>query len=133
MAIANITLHFIMLANIYKVLLIKRFVDDIVFISESKKNSSEIIKSLTDTFEKHNLKITSNTMSTELKIILFLDVEHVFNTENEIKSFKSKRFIKETAKHSTFLNGRSYHSQNVFKWIITGEVKRLIDWMKMKF
>ena len=46
-------------------------------------------------------------MSTEYKIIPFLDVEHVFNTENEIKSFKSKRFIKETAKHSTFQNGRS--------------------------
>ena len=64
-------------------------------------------------------------MSTENNIILLLDVEHVFNTENEIKSFKRKSVVKETAKNSTFLNGRSNHSQNVFKGIITGEVKRL--------
>ena len=60
-AIANITLHFIMLKvpNTCKVLLIKRFIDDIVFILENKDISREIIKSLKDTFEKHNPKITS--------------------------------------------------------------------------
>ena len=60
-AIANITLHFIMLKvpNTCKVLLIKRFIDDSVFILENKDISREIIKSLKDTFEKHNPKITS--------------------------------------------------------------------------
>ena len=62
--------------NTCKVLLVKRFIHDIVFISESKNISREIIKSLKDTFEKYNLKITFSTMYKENKIIPFLDVEH---------------------------------------------------------
>ena len=125
--IANIALHFIMLKvkNTNKVFLIKRFIDDIVFISESKEIAKEIIKNLKDTFEKHNLKITSSIMSEDNTTIPFLDVEHVLNNDSEIKSFKTKSFIKETAKNATFLNGRSYHPLNVFKGIITGEIKRL--------
>ena len=61
-------------------------------------------------------------MSTDNKVIPFLDVEHVLNTDSEIKSFKTKSFIKETAKNATFLNGQSYHPQSVFKRIITGEI-----------
>ena len=52
-------------------------------------------------------------------------MEHIFNAENEIKSFKTKSFLKEIAKISTFLHSRLYHPQNVFKGIITGEVQRL--------
>ena len=126
-AIANIALHFIMLKvrDTNKVFLIKRFIDDIVFISENKETAKEVIINLKDTFEKHNLKITSSIMSEDNTTVPFLDVEHVLNNDSEIKSFKTKNFIKETAKNSTFLNGRSYHPLNVFKGIITGEIKRL--------
>ena len=103
--------------NTNKAFLIRRFIDDIVFISESKEIANEIIKSLKDTFEKHNLEITSSIMSKGNKIIPFLDVEHVLNTDREIKSFQTRSFIKETTKNSTFINGRSYHPQNVFKKI----------------
>ena len=74
----------------------KRFIDDIVLISESKKIANEIIKDLKDTFKKQNLKITSSIMSTDNKIIYFLDVEYVLNTDSEIKSFKTKSFKNET-------------------------------------
>ena len=70
--------------NTCKVLVTKRFIDNIVLISESKKIANENIKDLKDTFEKHNLKITSSIMSTDNKIIYFLDVEYVLNTEIEI-------------------------------------------------
>ena len=72
------------LQNTNKIFLIKIFIDDIVFISESKETANEIIKNLKDTFEKHNLKITSSIMSKDNKIIPFLDVEHVPNTDSEI-------------------------------------------------
>ena len=96
-----------------------------MFISESKEISNEIIKSLKDTFEKHNPKITSSIMFKDNKIISFLDIEYVLNNDSEINSFKTKSFLKETAENATFLNGRSYHPQNVFKGIITGEIKSL--------
>ena len=86
-AIANIALHFIMLKvkNTNKVFLIKRFIDDIVVISESKEIAKEIIKNLKDTFEKYNLKITSSVMTEDNTTIPFLDVEHVLNNDSEIK------------------------------------------------
>ena len=70
--------------NTNKIFLTKISIDDIVFISESKETANEIIKNLKDTFEKHNLKITSSIMSKDNKIIPFLDVEHVPNTDSEI-------------------------------------------------
>ena len=88
--------------NSNKVFLIKRFIDDIVFISESKKIANENIKNFKDTFEKHNLKITSSIMPEDNKTIRFLDVENVLNNDSEIKSFKTKSFIKETAKMQLF-------------------------------
>ena len=69
--------------------------------------------------------MTFSIMSKDNKIIPFLDVQHVINTKSEIKSFRTKSFIKKTAKNATFLNGRSYHLQNVFKGIMLGEIKRL--------
>ena len=49
----------------------------------------------------------------------------MLNINGEIKSFKKKSFIKETAKNATFLNGKSYHLLNIFKEIKLGETKRL--------
>ena len=91
-AIANIALHFIMLRvkNTNKVFLIKRFIDDIVFISESKEIANEIIKNLKDKFEKDNLKITSSIISEDNKTIPFLDVEHVFKNDSETNILKQK-------------------------------------------
>ena len=45
--------------------LIKRCINDIVFLLESKKTANKIIKDLKDTFENNNLKITSSIMSTD--------------------------------------------------------------------
>ena len=88
--------------NTNKVFLIKRFIDDIIFISESKEIANEINKNLKDAFEKHKIEITSSIMSKDNRVIPFLDVEHVLNTDSEIKSFKTKSFIKETAKTQFF-------------------------------
>ena len=61
-AIANIALHYFMLKvqNTSKVILNKKFINDIVFISVSKEIANEIINNLKDIFEKHNFKITSS-------------------------------------------------------------------------
>ena len=52
--IANVALHFIMIRvpHISKILLLGRFIDDIIFIAKNNEISKEIIKNLKQGFEK---------------------------------------------------------------------------------
>ena len=110
-----------------KTLMVRRFIDDIIIISENETVSKEIIENLKHTFKEHNLDLTSTIMSTENKTttLPFLDVEHVLTKENAKSFFYTRNFTKITAINSTFLNGKSFHPLNTFKAIITGEEKRM--------
>ena len=127
--IANISLHYIMMRStkLKKSLMIRRFIDDIIIISENETVSTEIIENLKTTFKEHNLNLTSTIMSTENKTttLPFLDIEHVLTKENTKSFFYTRNFTKITAINSTFLNGKSFHPLNTFKAIITGEEKRM--------
>ena len=58
------------------------------------------------------------------KSIEFLDVDHCIDS-NFPGGFYTKNYIKPTALDRVFLNGRSYHSRNIFKSIIFSEATRL--------
>ena len=73
-----------------------------LFLSQNKEIANESIKDLKNTFENYNLKITSSIMFTDNIIVPFLDIDYVLNTDSEIKSFKTKKIIKKTAKNATF-------------------------------
>ena len=96
-----------------------------LFLSQNKEIANESIKDLKNTFENYNLKITSSIMFTDNIIVPFLDIDYVLNTDSEIKSFKTKKNYQENCKKCNFFFNSSYHPQNVFKGIITGEIKRL--------
>ena len=71
-----------------KTLMVRRFIDEIIFISEDRIVTEEIIENLKSTFREYNLMLISTTMSIKNTItkLPFLDVEHVLTRENE-KSF----------------------------------------------
>ena len=127
--IANISLHYIMIraTKLSSTFLVRRYIDDIIFISKNKSVSDEVIADLIYTFDKFNLKLTYTNMSTEDNNLTlpFLDVEHVLTKENNKSFFYTRNFIKPTAINSTFLNGKSFHPLNIFKGIISGEEKRM--------
>ena len=110
-----------------KALIVRRFIDDIIVISENEIVATEIIEDLKNTFKNYDLKLTSTIMSTDNKIntLPFLDIEHILTKENNKNFFYTKNFTKITAINSTFLNGKSFHPLSTFKAIITGEEKRM--------
>ena len=113
--------------QISKTLLLRRFIDDIIFIAKRNEISDKIIKNLKEGFEKYGLKITSRKMSIRSKnsTLPFLDFQHILIKEGNKTFFKIKNFIRKTAQNSNVLNRKSYHPLNVFKGIITEEEKRL--------
>ena len=44
--------------NLKKTLMVRRFIDDIIIISENETVSTDIIENLKSTFKKHNLNLT---------------------------------------------------------------------------
>ena len=127
--IANISLHYIMTkaSKLNKSLFVRRYIDDILLISENISVSKEIIKDLRKTFKEYDLDLTSTIMSGENEVdkLPFLDIEHILTRVNEKSFFYTRNFTKTTAVNSTFLNGKSFRPLNIFKGIITGEEKRL--------
>ena len=107
--------------------MVRRFIDDIIVISENNTVPIEIIENFKNTFKEHDLNLTSTIMSSEkgINALPFLDVEHIFTKANEKSFFYTRNFTKATAINSTFLNGKSFHPLNTFKGIITGEEKRM--------
>ena len=47
------------------VFMVRRYIDDIIFISESRRVSEEVIENLKSTFGKFNLELTSTIMLSE--------------------------------------------------------------------
>ena len=67
-------------------LFIRRYIDDILLISESNTVSIEILESLKITFKKYDLDLTSTIMSAEsgMDALPILDIEYIFTGANEI-------------------------------------------------
>ena len=75
--------------------MVRRFVDDIIVISENNTVSIEIIENLKNTFKEHDLNLTSTIMSSQsgINALPFLDVEHIFTKANE-KSFSTPEILR---------------------------------------
>ena len=128
-SIANIALHHVIMpiANTIKTTkLFKRYIDDIVFLSETLEVTDNVKRRLKCAFEEHNLKlifrqICTNNDSDELE---FLDVNHVID-KTEKGGFYVKNYVKPTAKNRLFVNGKSFHPRSIYKSIVFGESVRL--------
>ena len=128
-SIANITLHYITLPIadlINKTVVYKRYIDDIMWISESEEYTQELQNALWKTFHENGLHLTFRKISTEEpnKTLEFLDVNHIVDAQSP-GGFYTCDFIKPTATNRLFLNGRSFHPMTVFKSIIFSESIRL--------
>ena len=129
MSTANIALrHLIMpiATTIKTTKLFKRYIDDIVFLSETLDVTDNVKRQLKCAFEEHNLKLVFRQISTkndgdELE---FLDVNHVID-KTEINGFYVKNYIKPTAKNRVFVNGKSHHPRSIYKSLVFGESIRL--------
>ena len=86
--LANILLHHTMMkaTKLNIALFIRRYIDDILLISESNTVSIEILESLKITFKKYDLDLTSTIMSAEsgMDALPILDIEYIFTGANEI-------------------------------------------------
>ena len=129
MSIANIALHHVIMpiaATIKTTKLFKRYIDDIVFLSETLDVTDHVKRQLKCAFEKHNLKLVFRQISTKMDgdEFEFLDVNHVID-KTEISGFYVKNYIKPTAKNRVFVNGKSHHPRSIYKSIVFGESIRL--------
>ena len=127
--IANIALHYIVKQIIEietKTKIFRRFIDDIIFITNGDNDAEEIKLKLTDYFGKYDLKLTYREITTKIEgeKVEFLDVLHCTNHQ-ATGNFMITDFVKPTAINATFLNGKSAHPLHIFKGIILGEAKRL--------
>ena len=80
-----------------KPLFVRRYIDDILLISESNTVSVEIIKDINKSFIEYDLDLTLTTMSAENGVdkLLFLDIEHIL-LEQTKKFFYTRNFAKAT-------------------------------------
>ena len=128
-SLANIGLHFI-IRRVTEIkdhtIIFKRFIDDIIYIKIDNPDNLILKSRLEEEFKNYGLELTFRETSTKETNgeVEFLDVLHKIK-RSENKKFIITDFIKPTARNSTFLNGKSYHPNHVFKGIITGEAKRL--------
>ena len=128
-SLANITLHHIILPisnDLNKSELFKRYIDDIIWISQTKTLTDDIEQTLSDTFNSAGLKLTFRRVSTleNNKTLEFLDVDHVIDPICSA-GFYTTNFVKPTAVHRVFLNGSSYHPPSIFRSIVFSESIRL--------
>ena len=128
-SIANISLHFIIrpISKILnKAVIFKRYIDDIIWITNAQQTNLLIQDSLSTTFKNNGLKLSFQTINTDLQgnTLEFLDVNHVVDP-NSTAGFYTTDFTKPTATNSLFLNGGSFHPMSIFKGILYGEAVRL--------
>ena len=127
-SLANIALHYILVPihkTLNKSIIFKRYIDDIIWISETQELTTQIQTELVETFKKKDLNLVIRKISTKEgnKTLEFLDVDHVIC--NNVKGgFYTTNFVKPTAIDRTFLNGSSYHPRNIFRSIIYSEAIR---------
>ena len=128
-SIANIALHYVILpiSNILNESIIyKRYIDDIIWISQSEGITNNIQSALIKTFSENGLKLLFRRIDNQDpgKSLEFLDVNHCVDLDFP-GSFYTTNFIKPTGLNRLFLNGGSYHPPYVFKGIIFCESIRL--------
>jgi hypothetical protein len=128
-SLAKITLHHILLPIeeiLNKTILFRRFIDDIIWISRSKKLTETIQENLMKTFDNNGLKLVFRSINTEEegKSLEFLDVNHII-CKNTRGGFYTKNFVKPTSTDRLFLNGLSHHPRSVFKSIVFSESTRM--------
>ncbi|MEC8567887.1 MAG: GIY-YIG nuclease family protein, partial [Pseudomonadota bacterium] len=118
--------HFTMFKTLKKAVMFKRYIDDIIWISESVEITNQIQKELSETFLKNGLKMTFRRISTRQTsgTLEFLDVNHVVDPSCAA-GFRTTNFVKPTAINRLFLNGQSSHPRNVFKSIFFSESIRM--------
>ena len=106
--------------------LLKRYIDDILYITNTEEKSELVNNDLKKQFGKYGLMLTFREMRTKNKEeqVEFLDVLHKSDAGRE-KNFVVSDFVKPTAKDATFLNGKSFHPAHIFKGIVLGEGHRL--------
>ena len=128
-SIANIALHHVILeieTTLKTSILFKRYIDDIIFLSQTRAITDNIKNEIKTVFEKHDLKLIFREISSQSKNkeLEFLDVNHIIN-ETEKGGFYVKNYIKPTAINRIYINGRSYHPRSIYKSIVFGESIRL--------
>ena len=106
--------------------LFKRYIDDVVFLSETLDVTDNVKRRLKCAFEKQHLKLVFREMSTKNygDDLELLDVNHVID-KTEIGGFYVKNYIKPTAENRVFVNGKSHHPHSVYKSIVFRESIRL--------
>ena len=129
MSVANITLHNIILPIADKLnesIIFKRYIDDVIWISETELLTNDIKASLADVFVSNGLKLTFRRISTNqpTSSLEFLDINHVIDTTCR-GGFYTTDFKKPTAINRRFLHGLSHHPRWIFKSIIFSESTRL--------
>ncbi|MEC8567829.1 MAG: reverse transcriptase domain-containing protein, partial [Pseudomonadota bacterium] len=128
-SMANIALHHIMLPihqTLSKAVLFKRYIDDIVWISESEELMDQIQTEILEAFRKNGLRLTFRQINTEEtnNTLEFLDVNHVIDP-GCTAGFRTINFVKPTAVGRLFLNGQSSHPRSIFKSIFFSEAIRM--------
>ena len=76
--------------------MIRRYIDNIIMISESNTVSIEIIENLKNTFKEYHLYLTSTIMSTGSGVdgLPFSDIENILTEANEKSFFYTKNLKK---------------------------------------
>ena len=119
--------HSVSLANsLNKTILLKRLINDIIFLAIGKQTTCEVKKCLEAQFKENQLELIfreTNTFELDGRVE-FLDVDHVIDSTSPI-GFITRDYVKPTAKFRRFLHGASHHPVSVFKSILIGESKRL--------
>ena len=128
-SLANIALHYLILpisSTINQSMLFKRFIDDIIWLSYGLDTTTKLKQALICEFQEYDIELSFRDINTSENnaCFEFLDVEHKIDS-NFAGRFYTRNFIKPTAINRTFLNGKSFHPQHIFKSIMFSESIRL--------
>ena len=108
-------------------IIFKRFIDDIIWISQGEKLTNSVKEKLTSTFQEGGLELIFREISTHEpagSCVEFLDVNHRID-DCAPGGFVTTDYIKPTARGRVFLNGGSFHPTHVFRSIVFGEAIRM--------
>ena len=128
-SLANIAMHFATTPAfpiLKKVVIYKRFIDDITFIAIGENSRQNIIKAIENSLGKVGLQITTKLFNTKCsdQQVEFFDVLHKHSSDSPFK-FVTSNYVKKTALDRTFINGASYHPLWVFQSIAVSEAMRM--------
>jgi len=120
--LANIAVHYI-IQPIDGVLraaaLLRRFMDDIIWIASSESSNECIRQALTSAFTNSGLELMFHQACTanQKGEVEFLDVNHCITADDDF-GFITKDFVKPTAEGRQFINGKSHHPKSTLKSVL---------------